>query len=419
MNTIRDVIRNGVLRAHETTRESELLARFGKALSTQEAIDYVLNNADYVEGAIDALGLDAPDFEKEEAKGKNVADVAEQLKLQVVDGTFYDEDDCVWSEFEGEYLLADKAVEVLVRRQITDHRRYDCDSYFCCERSGLAFDSANYTCARVDGEDVCLEYHEGDLFYWESDGEYHWEPEPEEEDNELGLSGYHDGRRGPVKPGEAVSIELEVKVGSPDGAFGDRVRAVADAAEEDGSLPAGGAEIIFGSTLLTEIEAKVGSVCSVLSDYECAGHVGDDAGFGMHINVSRQGWGIGNAVLSRILLLIGENQSFWERVAQRKEQHWAKYTVKTPGAAAKQVHSREKYEAVAIRSDDRVEFRLFRSNCRKDRILKNVEVVASVIRFCKSVFNHRDVTLPNYRAYLKANAAAYPNLTAFLSEKSI
>jgi hypothetical protein len=35
-----------------------------------------------------------------------------------------------------------------------------------------------YTDVEVEGDTVCYELHENELFYWDSDGQYHWDPEP-------------------------------------------------------------------------------------------------------------------------------------------------------------------------------------------------------------------------------------------------
>lgn len=420
-------LRAGLLRAHESVNETALWVRFVPLTTRDQRRIYVLDRADEAEEVAEICGLSPADFIGETCpcnRCRNLSFITEEGAVCLVDGMFEDADDCVWLDSEDEYALGADCVEVNVRhrngRRGTEYRRNDDDSFFYCEWARDYYDDSSFTRVEVDGETVCLEQNEDDLYYWESDGEYHTNPEPEE-GGALGLSGYHGGHRSPVVAGESFSIELEVNVGSPDEGFGDAIRTVADAAEEDGSLPDNGAEIIFGSCHISKITDKVARVCSVLKQYDCSGHVENNAGFGMHVNVSRKGWGIGQAALARILLFVSENQPFFEAIAQRKEIHWAKYFHKTVGRAVKAASGLgcEKYEAVACRSNDRLEFRLFRSSCRADRILKNVECVAAVIRYCKAVENHKNLSLAAFRAYLADNAKSYPNLTAFIAEKSV
>jgi hypothetical protein len=421
---IQILIFNGAKRAHETRDEARTLARFARGWSTSDKVEYVLDHAADPCAAFDALGLSARDLEREEvtssARRALLSDLMEAADLVFVGDEIQDRDDCEWLTEEDCWALRDDCVEVHIGRRRTVWRHHEADSFFYCNWVGLYYDNDAYQAVTVNGETVCYEANESDIFYWESDGEYHSDPEPEEDGNDLGLSAYHGGRRGPVKAGEAVSIELEVAVKDPSPDFGDEVRAVADAAEHDGSLPDNGAEIIFGSVTMAEVTNKVHTVLAVLRRFDCAGHLGSNAGFGMHINVSRHGWGISNATLARILLLVGQGQTFWEVIAQRSETNWAHYRGKTAADAVSRVKGYgQKYEAVAIRGDDRLEFRLFRSSCRPERVLKNVEAVAAIIRFCKGLENHRDATLENFRAFLRGHAPVYPNLCQFITDKGL
>ena len=421
MKNLRDIIRAGLLRAAESANETALLQRFGRYLSATEQVDYVLFTAEEPCEAFRAMGLDPEDIEgRRHPSTRDLNDLLDALNLCVDrEGLIQEEDDCYYIESIGAYALADDCIEVWTGRRSSAWFLANGEGYFFCDHSGEAFAEDNYTSTVVEGQTVCYERNEGSLYYWDSDEEYHWDPEPEpEESNTLGLRGYHDGERSAIKQGEAVSIELEVVVKSPHPDFGDDVRQVADAAEEDSSLPDYGAEIIFGSTVLPKTEEKIDRILAAIKPYKAVGCIEGKEGIGMHISVSRMGWGITNATLARVLLLVCENQSYFELIAQRKETSWAAYGIKTKGLALKASRGKtKKYEAVSVRDDDRLEFRLFRSSVRKDRIMKNVETVSSVIRFCKSVLGHKSASLLSYKNYLRDNSKQYPNLLAFLAEK--
>jgi hypothetical protein len=328
-------------------------------------------------------------------------------------------------------MLFDERVMVICGRSVTDgtYRRVtrfkfchpdEDEHYFYCESTGKYFDSSVYRSVSVDGATICYEYHEDSLYIWVSDNEYHWEEEPEDESHPLGLKPYACGHSSPIKSGEALSIELEVFVGCGDGFFRDRIKeAGADDAEQDGSLhPDKGAEIIFGSTAVKNIESKVDSICSVLSDYECKGHNACNSSheYGMHVSISKRGWDISTATLAKMILLIDNNQQLFEKIAQRNSTRWASYYTKTIKGVLNKIKDREKYEAIAVRSDDRIEFRLFRSNVRNKRILKNCECVISIIRYCKSVINYKNINAKDYVCFVLDNQKVYPNLVSFLKD---
>lgn len=416
---LRDIIRGGVIRANEGENEAAILSRFFPYLSKTERVDYVLFSSENPHEAFSALNLKPYDLEGFRYPSKR--DLGELLEAQSLcldhKGLIQDMDECRFIESVDGYALEEDCIEVKTGRRSSAWFLDNGRGYFVCEHSGEAFSEDSFSAVDVDGQTVCLEWCEDSLYHWESDGEYHFSPEPEET-NELGLRGYHDEGRSSIKPGEAVSIELEVVVNSPDSDFGDDVRRVADAAEEDGSLPDNGAEIIFGSTLLSKVEEKIDRVLAAIKPYNAVGHIEGNAGIGMHVSISREGWGITNATLARTLLLVCENQSFFELIAQRKETSWAAYGIKTKGLALKATkENTKKYEAVSVRDSDRLEFRLFRSSVRKDRLMKNVETVSSVVRFCKSVLGHNSASLLDYKNYLRDNSKKYPNLFTFLVEK--
>ena len=55
---------------------------------------------------------------------------------------------------------------------------------FFCDHSDHYFHDSNFSSVQVDGYTVCFEWNQDNLYYWESDGDYHWDPEDEDEDED-------------------------------------------------------------------------------------------------------------------------------------------------------------------------------------------------------------------------------------------
>lgn len=408
---------------NQTQNETEAseVQRLAESGTDAECMAFLACESEDVEADAKTLDISPCDFDGERVHTRASCEFRDWLQENeyVIDahGVVRSIDDVVWIDGLDEYYPADECVEVRTRRNNTVWRLEGSDDIFWCEETREWYDSDHYHEITIDGRSYCQE--EVEAYYWESDDSWHWEAEPEED--EMGLTDYQRGHRSGVVPGRAVSLEIELVVGEPDSSFGDRIRSICDACERDGSLPENGAEIIVGSTLVTELPGKLTQLCSIFSEYDCAGHVEGKEGIGIHVSVSRREWGIDNSTLAHILILFAESKEFFEAIAQRKETHWARYFSGKPTDAARKIKRGpvEKYEAVAIRTWDRLEFRLFRSSCRKERILKNVETVVACVDFCKAKINFRDVNLSNFRAFLKENAKNYQNLVNFIQEKGI
>jgi hypothetical protein len=93
------------------------------------------------------------------------------------------------------------------------------DTFFC-EWSNLYFNTETFTCVNIGGSDVCLQryedslfyidgeyYHQDEVYYWESDGEYHLEPEPEDKYN----FSYHSSSPWDLSEGSEYKIGFEIE----------------------------------------------------------------------------------------------------------------------------------------------------------------------------------------------------------------
>lgn len=294
------------------------------------------------------------------------------------------------------------------------------NSAFYCESSCKYF-SNDFSCVYVDGQTVCLEYHDDSLYMWESDGEYHWESEPEEddEDEEGGIPDYHDSPkpwRSNSYAGPVLGCELEML------ATGDRAD-VADIAgrhglfyERDGSLDRErGIEIIGKPMTLQEHQDKDGKWMRFLRDVQGKA-IGWNAGvgYGLHVSVNRDG--MSDYATGKMLVFIHDNQELCEGIAGRKASSWQRYVKKTVKDG--RLKTGEKYEALAMRSKSRLECRIFRSTLKPEGFLRAVEFVSASVEFCRNA-SAINLTKSAFIDWLKLpeNCATYPNLCIHLGLK--
>ena len=81
-----------------------------------------------------------------------------------------------------------------------------------------------------------------------------------------------------------------------------------------------------------------------------------------------------------------------------------------------------RYELLNIDSRTRtLEFRMFNSNLRTERIMKNIEVVLSLLDYVETYYTVEmyDKNLFTWLDYVKCNEEKYPNLVAFINEDKI
>ena len=341
------------------------------------------------------------------------------------DGALCPADDCFYCERSDEWRHNDDGENevhtVAYRHSVTQSWCDDAvNSYaFRCERSDRWFSNAEFTEVDVEGDSVCREYNEDEIHYWESDGEFHWEFEPEEEEEEDGVPDYH-GSPKPWKntryPGLVFGCELEIyaTVERTD------VAEIADGcglySERDGSLDSDhGIEVIGKPMTLAEHQDKEGPWLSFLADV--AGKAkgwNAGTGYGLHVSVNRAG--MSDYLTGKLLVFMHGNQSFCERIAGRSANQWQAYKCKSVTDGKQD--SGEKYEALAIRSRHRLECRIFRSTLKPEGFLRGVEFVAASVEFCRSA-SAVSLTETAFLAWLKLpeNSGSYPNLSLHLGIK--
>ena len=277
----------------------------------------------------------------------------------------------------------------------------------------------------VDDETWCQGCVENSAYYWESDGEYHSESEPEDETDEHGIPDYHDTEI-EIEPArltraDVMGIEIETYQTRID----DAAEYLAGVREEwtdavkyerDGSLDdTYGVEIAAQPYSLAEIRSTGDSPWKSVIDWSRT-HGGKswDAGQGYGIHISLNGKMLNQCHRARIVRFFNDNKSLCESLAGRPESRWAKYITKDKLSAESK--GTDKYQAAANRGD-RIEVRIFRGTLNWDRFVRNAEFVDAVRIYTESCgCSDRALSADAFRAWMTRpeNRTAYPLLATEL-----
>lgn len=344
------------------------------------------------------------------------------------DGDIHHADDTFVCDRCGEFHHTDDSRTVIVSRRGSEENWCDCctdDNTFFCDHSDHYFHDSNFSSVQVDGYTVCFEWNEDDLHYWESDGDYHWESEPEDEDEDdnEGRGQYHGDqftrslwkKRDPFA--DLFGVELEICAKDKD-CLADICSAAKDQGfipERDGSLHEQlGVEIVAPPLGLRTY--RKGN-WSVLLDGIRSKAKGWDAGTGYGIHISIRRSSLTRLQQVKFLRFFPWNRKFCEKVTGRGSNGFANYDVVVPWARDPYTG---RYAAAAIREGDRIEVRAFRATLKKSSFLKNVQFVAALVEFVRAV-SLRDITAECFCDFVTdpARRNRYRELVAFIQEKGL
>lgn len=156
---------------------------------------------------------------------------------------------------------------------------------------------------------------------------------------------------------------------------------------------------------------------------------------GIHIHVSRKA--IDEDMLAKMVMLLYPKEykikQKWLAITQRREyemDRWSSmsgssidgkketinYIKKVKKDPERIDFEVERYTAINTKNDSTYEFRIFNSNIRPERIIKNAEVIFSLIDFCKT---DKLPTMGNYLRFVAKNKEQYKDFYEFLLEKKI
>lgn len=232
------------------------------------------------------------------------------------------------------------------------------------------------------------------------------------------------------QPGKELFLGIELEVNSPDGDRRSDVESIChtfggyaatDAypyrdtcyLKKDGSLHKyNGFEIVTRPMAPEFTKRFIPALCDKLNKLSIEGHSAG-RGYGMHVHVSR-------AALSplhqakMIVFMSSENAESLTYVAQRENNEWCE--IKDKRICYYDIRDKDKYQALNNSHCHTMEFRIFRSNTRSERVLKNIEFVLAVIEYTRNC-GIRELTTEPFLKWLKNNRKVYPNLFKFLAEK--
>lgn len=304
------------------------------------------------------------------------------------------------------------------------------DHAFFCDWQHEYYASDHYTCVEVNetGDTVCLEANECDLYYWDSDGNYHNEPEEDEEESrDCGRSGYHSDSNARKrwsnignnsKNADVFGVELEMKANDQSDLedICSRAMGCGFLAEYDGSLDeALGVEIVAPPIPLAKFRKGVWS--EFMDGIRRLG-TGWDAGtgYGIHISITRST--LSKVQQGKFVRFFADNKAFCEAIAGRKETSYARYQRQSWKVGV--FGETEKYLAASIRPHNRIEVRIFRSTLKFPSFLKNVQFVAALVEFVRQSSLSRNTAVEFVKfASHKSRRNRFRELLAFLADKNL
>jgi hypothetical protein len=133
---------------------------------------------------------------------------------------------------------------------------------------------------------------------------------------------------------------------------------------------------------------------------------------GIHVHYSRQGLSALHINRMVVFLNAPENLRLIECIAQRSNNSFCKIKQKSISGNG----SCDRYEALNLTNNSTIEFRIFRGNTRKERIIKCIEVAVAVVNWTRDR-SYRDLSHGNFVAWVSKNSKEYPALSKYIEEK--
>jgi hypothetical protein len=131
-------------------------------------------------------------------------------------------------------------------------------------------------------------------------------------------------------------------------------------------------------------------------------------GYGMHVSFSRRT--LRDLHCGKLLMFVHKHQTLCENVAGRSANEWCRFREKKIGNGAWKGNISNKYEALAMRGDDRWEMRIFRSTTSNAGFLRNLEFVKACIDFTRQASALASGHHFQQWLMLPQNRSQYPNL---------
>ena len=401
---------------------------------------------------------------KELSKGNNYEDiVTTDSRSMKIDGNYYsyyamredcvmiddeyyhlieDEDEFTFDERDECHILTSDAIEVQDRRT-TFYTHYD----NCVGRNDIYSCGDNYyTMAFIEYSDELVFDCDGDLnyrddlYYWESDGEYHHDPDENEDDDDDERSegpnislirnySYKPTTEFISMPYDAKEVpffglELEVeRMDKSETSRGDMAKKIENKAwyfKNDGSLN-NGFEIVTHPLTFSYIKHSAKDFETALNELSCNAYNSYNANTcGMHIHISKKAFGTWQ--LYKFMKFFAENVPFIVAISQRKMEklvQWANIEDNDDNTlmykAKKKNGNSARYVAINLQNYSTIEVRIFRGTLNFQSFMKNIEFVHALYMFTKE---SKIITLDSFKEYI-SNSCEYSNLKKFIKLKNL
>ena len=260
------------------------------------------------------------------------------------------------------------------------------DEYFYCEGCDELHHNDNSNYSESDGCDYCNSCYE-DRAPSTGVHNYGYKPDPVF----YGNSSYYFG----------IEIECEPK-GIETYELAENVEPVMYL-KEDGSLGCDGVEIVSHPMSFDYIHNDMD--WSFLDDVK-----GWMNSYGIHIHVCRKAFK-NQFHIEKVINFFALEPEFINAIAQRDSRQWAKIQRKK-GIGDK----KDRYTAINQKCSNTVEFRIFQTSCRKDRVLKNIQFVDAIVNYCRKPILINEMSKNSFEHYVAKNKGKYPELLAYISE---
>ena len=401
---------------------------------------------------------------KELSKGNNYEDiVTTDSRSMKIDGNYYsyyamredcvmiddeyyheteDEDEFTFDEKDECHILSSDAIEVQDRRHTFYTHYNNCisanDIYSCGDNY--------YTMAYIEYSDELVFDCDGDLnfrddlYYWESDGEYHHDSEDDDnsDDDERSegpnislirnysykpttefISMPYDAKEVPF-----FGLELEVeRMDKSETSRGDMAKKIENKAwyfKNDGSLN-NGFEIVTHPLTFSYIKHSAKNFESALNELSCNAYNSYNANTcGMHIHISKKAFSTWQ--LYKFMKFFAENVPFIVAISQRKMEklaQWANIEDNDENTlmykAKKKNGNSARYVAINLQNYSTIEVRIFRGTLNFQSFMKNIEFVHALYMFTKE---SKIITLDSFKEYI-SNSCEYSNLKKFIKLKNL
>jgi hypothetical protein len=377
---------------------------------------------------------------------ENYKDIPIENIILTNSGYYANSEDCVY--VEGVYLHSEQDSDEYTYDELAERYIFESDSIcvnngrteYCTHERNLR--NGNYSIYEFDGEYIDEQYiernnlvwdaygtlrHIDDVYYWESDGEYH--DEPEKEDGLIESYSYKPRPSYFMSANESfkdsplfMGIELEIENEDENITNGELSRKLENRFlyfKSDGSLD-NGFEIVSHPLSFSWIQENKREFTDMLERIKNNGFRSyDSTTCGMHIHLSKKNFGAWH--LYRFLKFFQENKQFIIAISQRNIDNlkqWANLEDETNDSLiykAKKKEGYSRYVAVNLCNSHTIELRIFRGTLNQNSFFKNIEFAHSVYLFSR---DYTDMTISAYKKFLTDNPS-YSHLNKFIKLKNI